>query len=112
MTNEKEQPISELFMACTHVMKEFAPLKGKGIVTKVFPEKHMEIKCTADEGMIDKNDGRIRVEAGEMQRFTFYIWKRGWLIAMVSPYAGTFIHGQEIHSEDDLIAEIKALVAQ
>jgi len=86
--------IPELFAVLAEHFMEYAPLTGKGLVSKQIGD--YIVKTTAD--------GKTKDEDGwEIEPFTFHIFKNGWLVAVVSPNGG-----EVLVSEDDLIETFKA----
>jgi len=86
--------IPELFAVLAEHFMEYAPLTGKGLVSKQIGE--YIVKTTAD--------GKTKDEDGwEIEPYKFYIFKNGWLVAIVSPNGGALLV-----SEDDLIETFKA----
>jgi len=67
--------IPELFAILAEHFKEYAPLKGKGLVSKQIGD--YTVKITAD--------GKTKDENGwEIEPFMFHIFMNGWLVAIVS----------------------------
>ena len=86
--------IPELFAILAEHFKEYAPLKGKGLVSKQIGD--YTVKITAD--------GKTKDEDGwEIEPFRFYIFKNGWLAGIISPNGGELLL-----DEDDLIEAFKA----
>lgn len=86
--------IPVLFMLLTKHFKEYAPLKGKGLVSKQIGD--YTVKITAD--------GKTKDENGwEIEPFMFHIFMNGWLVGVVSPNGGELLL-----NEDDLIETFKA----
>lgn len=88
--------ISELYFLCAELLKEFAPLKGKGLVTKKVGKFTIEV--TADEEIKLKNGMPIKP-------FLFYIHHQDQPIAIVAPKGGQIIGAYG--SEDKLIDYFK-----
>jgi len=89
----EEEKIPELFMVLVEKFKEFTPLKGKGLVEKKIGE--YIVKTTADGKTKDN-------ENWEIEPFTFYIFRNGWLVGIVNPRGGELLI-----NEDELIASLK-----
>ena len=86
--------IPELFAVLAEHFMEYAPLTGKGVVSKQIGD--YIVKTTAD--------GKTKDEDGwEIDPFTFHIFKNGWLVAVVSPNGG-----ETLLNENDLIETFKA----
>lgn len=85
--------LSKLYNVCMNHFKEFAPLKGKGVVKKEV--NGYLLKITADKKM--KDDGI------EIKPFAFHIFKNGWIAAIVYPHEGA-----TAIDEDKLIEELGA----
>ena len=90
--------IPELYVILAEHFLEYAPLKGKGLVSKQIADYTVEI--TADGKTKDENDW-------EIEPFRFYIFKNGWLAGIVSPNGGPLLV-----SENDLIEIFKAELAK
>ena len=85
--------IPELYAILAEHFLEYAPLKEKGLVSKQIGD--YTVKITAD--------GKTKDEDGwEIEPFKFYIFKNGWLVAIVSPNGGELLL-----NEDDLIETFK-----
>jgi len=90
--------IPELYAILAEHFLEYAPLKGKGLVSKQIGD--YTVKTTAD--------GKTKDEDGwEIEPYKFYIFKNGWLVAIVSPNGG-----EVLVSEDDLIETFKTELAK
>ncbi|MCW3128573.1 MAG: hypothetical protein N2V75_00480 [Methanophagales archaeon] len=86
--------VPKLFSLLAEHFMEYAPLTGKGLVSKQIGE--YIVKTTAD--------GKTKDEDGwEIEPYRFYIFKNGWLVAIVSPNGG-----ETLLNEDDLIETFKA----
>ena len=89
--------IPELYAILAEHFKEYAPLKGKGLVSKQIGD--YTVKITAD--------GKTKDEDGwEIEPFRFYIFMNGWLVGVVSPNGGELLL-----DEDDLIETFKRELA-
>jgi len=88
--------IPELFMVLMEHFKEYAPLKGKGLVSKQIGE--YVVKITADEETKDEDGWPIKP-------FRFHVFKDGWLVAVISPNGGEVL--ESIVTEDELIEAFK-----
>ena len=86
--------IPELYAILAEHFLEYAPLKGKGLVSKQIADYTVEI--TADEKTKDEN-------GWEIEPFMFHIFMNGWLVGVVSPNGGELLL-----DEDDLIEAFKA----
>jgi len=84
--------IPELYAILVEHFKEYAPLKGKGLVSKQIGD--YTVKITAD--------GKTKDENG-WEPFMFHIFMNGWLVGVVSPNGGELLL-----DEDDLIEIFKA----
>jgi len=88
--------IPELFAVLAEHFMEYAPLTGKGVVSKQIG--NYIVKTTAD--------GKTKDEDGwEIEPFTFHIFKNGWLVAVVSLNGGEAM--VNITTEGDLIEAFK-----
>jgi len=85
--------VPKLFAILAEHFMEYAPLKGKGLVSKQIADYTVEITA----------DGKTKDENGwDIEPFRFYIFKNGWLAGIVSPNGG-----EVLVSEDDLIETFK-----
>ena len=91
MASNEDKPIPELYMVCAHALEEFAPLKGKGVVSKDF-SNNVIIAVTADQPETFIPEGCM---GAKLKPFHFYIWMSGWLTAIIGPGEGIVIGGQE-----------------
>jgi hypothetical protein len=87
---------SELYVTCADAFEDQAPLKGKGLLVKEFPEK-VVVAVTADEPVEFELEGLMGCT---IEPFYFYIWKNGWLATILAPDGGP-IMGRGM--EDELI---------
>jgi len=87
--------IPELFMVLMEHFKEYAPLKGKGLLQKQIGD--YTVKITAD--------GTVEEDGWKIEPFTFHVFKNGWLVAIVSPHGGEVM--VSMVTEDELIETFK-----
>jgi len=88
--------IPELFVVLMEHFKEYAPLKGKGLISKQISE--YVVKITADEEVVDEDGWLIKP-------FRFHVFRNGWLVAVISPNGGEIL--ANMVSEDELIEAFK-----
>ena len=88
--------IPELFAVLAEHFMEYAPLTGKGVVSKQIGD--YIVKTTADRKTKDE-------DGWEIEPFTFHIFKNGWLVAVVSLNGGEAM--VNITTEGDLIEAFK-----
>ena len=89
--------VPKLFAVLAEHFMEYAPLTGKGLVSKQIGD--YIVKTTADEKTKDE-------DGWEIEPFTFHIFKNGWLVAVVSPNGGEVM--VNFATEEDLIETFKA----